>query len=101
MGERPATLVDIAALSGIARQFEIVADIVDSAARQHLSGAAFNGATAGRIHVGRGDAIRAAVDHIGDQLHQWSRASAEIGAVLRTSAQRYSDADARAADRVG
>jgi len=101
MGERPATLVDIAALSGIARQFEIVADIVDSAAWQHLSGVAFNGATAGRMHVGHGDALRAAVDHIGDQLHQWSRAAAEIGAVIRTSVQRYADADARAADRVG
>jgi hypothetical protein len=101
MGERPATLVDIAALSGVARQFEIAADIVDGAARQHLSGVAFDGATAGRMHVGRGDALRAAVDHIGDQLHQWSRASAEIAAVLRTSAQRYADADARATDRMG
>jgi Excreted virulence factor EspC, type VII ESX diderm len=101
MGERPATRVDIAALSGIARQFEIIADIIDAAARRHLSGVAFNGATAGRMHVERGDALRTAVDLIGDQLHQWSRASAEVGAVLRTSAQRYSDADAHAADRVG
>jgi excreted virulence factor EspC (type VII ESX diderm) len=101
MGERPAASVDIAALAGVAHQFEIAADIVDNAVRQHLSGLAFNGATAGRTHVGRGDALRAAVDHIGDQLHEWSRASAEIAAILRTSALRYADADARAADRVG
>jgi hypothetical protein len=36
-----------------------------------------------------------------DGLRQWSRASAEIAAVLRTSADRYAEADADAARRVG
>ena len=32
---------------------------------------------------------------------QWSRAAAEIASALRASADRYADADARAARRVG
>jgi len=61
----------------------------------------FDGAGAGRMHVARGDALRAAVDRVVDQLRQWSRASREIAAVLRASADRYTEADARAAQRLG
>jgi hypothetical protein len=53
------------------------------------------------MHVARGDALRVAVDHVVDQLRQWSRASAEIGAALRAAADRYADADSSAARRVG
>jgi hypothetical protein len=101
MGEADAARVDVAALIGVARQYETVADIVDGAVRSHLSGLAFDGATAGRMHVARGDALRSAVDHVVDGLRQWSRASAEIAATLRASADRYAEADARAAQRVG
>jgi len=41
------------------------------------------------------------VDHIVDQLRQWSRAAVEIAAALRASADRYAEADASAARRVG
>ena len=62
MGEPDVARVDVAALFGVARQYEAVADIVDGAVRSHLTGLAFDGATAGRMHVARGDALRDAVD---------------------------------------
>jgi hypothetical protein len=101
MGQADVARVDVAALIGVARQYKTVADIVDGAVRSHLTGLAFDGAAAGRMHVDRGDALRSAVDHVVDSLRQWSRASAEIAAVLRTSADRYAEADVHAARRVG
>lgn len=100
MGQTDAARVDLPALLDIARQYQAAADTLDGAVRTHLSGLAFDGATAGRMHVTRGDAVRAAVNHVVDQLRQWSRASTEIAAALRASADRYADADARAARRV-
>jgi hypothetical protein len=101
MGQAAAARVDVAALIAVARQYDVVADIVDAAVRSHLSGLAFDGAVAGRGHVARGDALRYSMDGVADQLRQWSRASAEIAAALRTSADRYAAADADAARRVG
>lgn len=93
--------MDVAALHTVARQYEAAADIVDGAVRTHLAGLGFDGAAAGRMHAARGDALRISVDHVVDQLRLWSRAAAEIAAVLRVSADRYAEADARAARRVG
>ena len=101
MGQAEAARVDVAALQAVARQYETVADIVDGAVRTHLSGLMFDGAAAGRAHVARGDALRMAVDHVVDQLRQWSRAAAEIAAALRASADRYAEADVNVARRVG
>jgi Excreted virulence factor EspC, type VII ESX diderm len=101
MGQPEVARVDVAALHAVARHYEAAADIVDGAVRKHLSGLGFDGAAAGRMHAARGDALRIAVDHIADQLRQWSRAAAEIAAALRVSADRYAEADARAARRVG
>jgi hypothetical protein len=101
MGQPDVARVDVAALHAVARQYEAAADIVDAAVRTHLTGLVFGGATAGRAHVARGDALRTAVDHVVDQLRQWSRAAAEIAAALRASADRYAEADAHAASRVG
>jgi Excreted virulence factor EspC, type VII ESX diderm len=101
MGQADVAHVDVAALIAVARQYETVADMVDRAVRSHLTGLAFDGAAAGRMHIARGDALRSAVDHVVDGLRQWSRASAEIAAVLRASADRYADADTYAARRVG
>jgi uncharacterized protein YukE len=101
MGDTTAARVDVSALLGIARQYQAAADTVESAVRSHLTGLAFDGAVAGRAHAARGDALRAGVDRLALQLRQWSRASAEIAAALRASADRYADADARAARRVG
>lgn len=100
MGQPDAARVDVAALLGVARQYETSADIVDGAIRTHLN-LEFDGAGAGRMHTGRGDSLRAAIDLIVDQLWQWSRASREVAAALRASADRYVEADGRAAQRVG
>ncbi|AGB21518.1 Protein of unknown function (DUF2580) [Mycobacterium sp. JS623] len=101
MGQAEVARVDVSALHAVARQYETVADIVDGAVRTHLSGLMFDGAAAGRAHVARGDGLRTAVDHVVDQLWQWSIAAAEIAAALRTSADRYTEADVSAARRVG
>src|SRR5262245_18761193 len=60
MGQPDVARVDVAALHAVARQYETVADIVESVVRTHLTGLAFDGAVAGRTHVARGDALRAA-----------------------------------------
>ncbi|HYZ67307.1 MAG TPA: type VII secretion target [Mycobacterium sp.] len=101
MGQSEVARVDVAALHDVARRYETVADIVEGAVRTHLTGLMFDGAAAGRVHTARGDALRVAVDHVVDQLRQWSRAAAEIAAALRASADRYAEADASAARRVG
>jgi hypothetical protein len=101
MGQGEGARVDVAALHAVARQYEAVAGIVDGAVRTHLTGLRFDGATAGRAHAARGDGVRTAVDHVVDQLRQWSRAAAEIAATLRASADRYAEADVSAAGRVG
>jgi len=101
MGQSEVARVDVAALHAVARHYEAAAHIVDGAVRTHLTGLVFDGAVAGRMHAARGDALRIAVDHVADQLRQWSRAAAEIAAALHASADRYAEADARAARRVG
>jgi hypothetical protein len=101
MGQPEFARVDVAALHAVARQYEAVADIVESAVRMHLSGLMFDGAAAGRVHVARGDALRAAVDRVVDELRQWSRAATEIAATVRTSADRYAEADVGAGRRLG
>ncbi|MEO3760772.1 type VII secretion target [Mycobacterium sp. B14F4] len=100
MGETDAARVDVAALVNVARQYQAVADTVDDAVRMHLSSLVFDGAAAGRAYTGRGDVLRTSVNDVVHGLRQWSRASAEIAATLRASADRYADADARTADRV-
>lgn len=93
--------VDVAALLGVAGGYQAAADAVEAVIRTRLAGLQFGGAVAGRMHVARGEAVRVAVDGIADQLRGWSRASAEIAAALRTTAQRYDEADVRAGRLVG
>lgn len=101
MGEAHRTRVDVAALRAVARQYDVAADLVDTAVRMHLSRLMFDGATAGRVHTASGDALRVAVDDTADQLRRWARSATEIAAVLRLSADRYAETDARAAVRIG
>ncbi|OBB77352.1 Protein of uncharacterised function (DUF2580) [Mycolicibacterium flavescens] len=101
MGGTDAARVDAAALLSVARQYQGAADALDAAVRTHLSGLAFDGAGAGRSYAAGGDAVRSAVDDVVNQLRRWSRASAEIAVALRTCIDRYAEADARAADRLG
>jgi hypothetical protein len=101
MGEPDVARVDVALLRAVAGQYEAAGDIVDAVVRNHLLGQTFDGASAGRSHTAAGDALRRAVDEVADQLRQWSGAAAEIAAVLRAAADRYADADVRAAGRLG
>jgi hypothetical protein len=96
MGERDIARVDVAALLAVAGEYDAIADAIDTVVRTQLTGLRFGGAVAGRVHVGRGEAVRVAVDGIADQLRAWSRASAEIAATLRTTTVRYDQADVRA-----
>ena len=101
MGNPDVAHVDVAALRSVADEYQTVAEILDGAVRTHLSGLTFDGATAGRAYVARGDAVRDSVEHVAHQVRLWSRACNEIAAVLRASANRYADADARAGSRIG
>ncbi|KUI45120.1 hypothetical protein AU197_12815 [Mycobacterium sp. IS-1590] len=95
------TRVDAATLLSVARHYQGVADTVDATVRTHLGGLVFDGSGAGRSYVAGGDAVRSAVDDVVRQLRLWSRASAEIAVALRAAADRYAEADARAAERLG
>jgi hypothetical protein len=95
------TGVDVPRVRAIAREYETAAGIVDGVVRNQLGALVFGGATAGRAYVAHGEALRGALDDVVLALRHWSRAAAEIAAVLRSSADRYVDADARAAERVG
>ena len=101
MGQAGAARVDVGAVREIAREYETAALIVDSAVRTHLGDLAFGGARAGRAYVADGDTLRTAVDDVVAALRRWSRAADDIAAALRASADRYQDADARVAARVG
>ena len=100
MGERDAARVDISALLDAAGRYDAVADAVDVAARTHLA-PTFTGAVAGRAHAARGDAVRSAVERLGDDLRMWSRSTVEIASALRVSADRYVAAEARGTVRLG
>ncbi len=100
MGPQPAR-VDVAAVRAVAAEFDVSARTIDAAVGSHFSHLGFGGATAGRAYVARGDALRSALDGIADELAAWSRASVEIAAALRASADRYQNSDERAAARFG
>lgn len=76
------------------------AELVDAAVSDHLAGLAFSGATAGRAHSARGDALRGQLEQLVAQLSQWSRASVAIAVALRSGAERYADAELYAAARI-
>ncbi|MGB0971891.1 MAG: type VII secretion target [Mycobacterium sp.] len=96
-----AARVDVGAMRAIAREYEAAALTVEGTVRTHLSDLAFGGACAGRDYFTHGVALRAALDDVVTSLRQWSRAANEIAAVLRSAADLYQDADARAATWVG
>ncbi len=103
-GIRPSagarTEIDVAATHRVADQFSAAAQLVDGAVSDHLARLAFGGATAGRAHTARGDTLRVELERLAAELSQWSRASVEIAAALRASADRYADAELYAAARI-
>ena len=100
MGERDAARVDIATVLDVARRYEAIADVLDGVTRTRLSPPSFGAADAGRAHAAHGDSLRRAIVDVVDQLRTWSRASNEIAAALRASADHYVDADVRGAGRL-
>lgn len=101
MGMVGAARVDSDAVHAIAREYEAVSSIVDEAVRKHLGDFDFGASSAGRGYVERGEALHTSVAELAVGLRQWARAATEISVALRASAQRYHQADARAARRVG
>jgi Excreted virulence factor EspC, type VII ESX diderm len=94
------TGVDVGAVHRVADQLRGAAELIDAAVSDHLAGLAFSGATAGRAHTARGDALRARLEQLVAQLSQWSRASVAIAVELRAAAERYADAELYAAARI-
>lgn len=93
--------VDVAALRAIANRFDASAEVIDGAVQTHLARLAFDGSTAGRAHIARGDALRTALDRLGGGLTQWSRTSVEVAGALRAAAQHYGDAELSSVARLG
>lgn len=99
MGHVDAVQIDVAAVLRLAGEYDATADTLADAARHRLT--AFDGATAGRAYTHYGDAVRVAADELSAPLGQWARATHEIAATLRASADRYLVADADASGRLG
>ncbi|HEY1840363.1 MAG TPA: type VII secretion target [Mycobacterium sp.] len=93
--------IDAAAVQAVANRFDDAAHLIDGAVRIHFGGLTFDGTTAGRAYIGRGDALRFALHRLSGELTQWARASMEVAAALRAGANRYADADQLAAARIG
>jgi hypothetical protein len=99
MGQQNA-FVDAAAVRIVANRFDETSQLIDGAVRTQFGKLAFDDTTAGRTYIGHGDALRIALNRLAGELSQWARASAEIAATLRASADRYAEADLSAAGRV-
>jgi hypothetical protein len=100
MAQRDA-FVDAVAVRAVADRFDDAAHLIDGAVRAQFGKLAFDGTTSGRAYIGQGDALRFALYRLAGELTQWARASLEVGAALRASANRYTDADQLAAARIG
>lgn len=90
------TRVDTAAVRAAAQRFDTAADVLGGASLNRLQ---FDGSVAGRTHIAHGAALRSALGRLGAEVVQWSRAAEEITAALRVAADRYGDAELRAAAR--
>lgn len=91
---------DSSAVRRVADQLGAAAGLLDRAVADHLARLAFDGASAGRAHAARGDALRVELARLTSEVTQWSRAAAEIAAALRAGADRYGDAELYAAARI-
>ena len=90
------TDVDCVALRGAAHRFDAAAHVLDG---MGLSRLGFDARVAGRAHTAHGEAVHAALGRLAAGVAQWSRAAAEVAAALRVTADRYGDAESRAATR--
>ncbi|QZA06931.1 hypothetical protein K3U94_18415 [Mycolicibacter heraklionensis] len=98
---RQQLYLDAAALRSVADHLDSTAGDVDAASRIRLGGLTFDGSTAGRDHVGAGEALRRALQSWLPELMRWSRSNTEIATALRVGLVRYGQAEATATERVG
>ncbi|MGV0749238.1 type VII secretion target [Mycolicibacter heraklionensis] len=98
---RQQLYLDASALRSVADHIDGVASVIDTASRNRLGGLLFDGAAAGRDHIGAGEALRRALQAWLPELMRWSRANTEIATALRAALTRYGQAEASAAERVG
>lgn len=90
--------IDITALTSAARRFDAAAEALSRHAPARLT---FGAATAGRAHAVDGEAVRVAGFRLTDDIGGWASASAGIATALRSAADGYADAEARATARMG
>jgi hypothetical protein len=91
---------DSSGVHRVADQLGAAAELLDRAVGDHLARLAFGGASAGRAHTARGDALRVQLERLTAEVAQWSRAAADTAAALRAGAERYADAELYAAARI-
>jgi hypothetical protein len=91
---------DSQAVSGVADQLATAAEVIDAAVGNHLAALSFGGASAGRAHTARGDALRVELERLAAEMSRWSRAAVEIAVALRAGADRYAEAELYAAARI-
>ncbi|OBG39985.1 hypothetical protein [Mycobacterium sp. E3198] len=92
--------LDSSGVDRVADQLGAAAELLDRAVADHLARLAFGGASAGRAHTARGDALRVQLDRLTAEVTQWSRATVETAAALRAGLDRYADAELYAAARI-
>ncbi|CDO09862.1 hypothetical protein C1S82_23205 [Mycolicibacterium cosmeticum] len=95
------TRIDTGVVLDAAQRYDTAAELLDTALHSHLARLSFDGSRAGRSYADSGDAVRLAVERSCARLADWSRAAREIAVLLRTSVRDYTDADGRAAGRLG
>ncbi|OBJ73994.1 hypothetical protein [Mycobacterium sp. 1274756.6] len=93
--------VEVAAVREVADRFAADGPALAAAGQRHRAGLSFDGACAGRAYRAQGDALRAALDRLGEDLIRWSRAVNEIAATLRAGVGSYTEAERRCAARIG
>lgn len=96
MGE---TSINVAGVRGVAGEFDNVANELQKAVEQ-LRGLSFGGASAGRWHTAKGDAVRTGLREVVAHLENWQRTNTVIAEQLRATAQRYADREAKNAARM-
>lgn len=92
--------LDSSGVHRVADQLGAAAELLDRAVGDHLARLAFGGASAGRAHTARGDALRVQLERLTAEVTQWSRVAADAAAALRAGAERYADAELYAAARI-
>ena len=83
------TSVDPPVLRFAAQRLDEAADLLDAAVCRHLSGLRLQAADHG---------TRSAIGQLVDGIARWQRAVRECACAVRVSADRYTDADRRAAE---